>query len=79
MPWKQRWKNPLEEIISGKHRCPFTAEIDGNMQIVALCEDGYVYGLGDLEQWFCLEYSLVLAKTIAPFRRYMWLTETWRN
>ena len=36
-------------------------------------------GLGNLEQWFCLEYSLVLAKTIAPFRRYMWLTETWRN
>ena len=72
-------KKTLEEIISGKHRCPFTAEIDGNMQIVVLCEDGYVYGLGNLEQWFCLEDSLVLAKTIALFRRCMRLTETWKN
>ena len=49
------------------------------MQIVVLCEDGYVYGLGNLEQWFCLEDSLVLAKTIALFRRCMRLTETWKN
>ena len=40
------WKKSFPANIGA----PAIAEIDGNMQIVVICEDGYVYGLGSSEQ-----------------------------
>ena len=40
------WKKSFPVNIGA----PAIAEIDGNMQIVVICEDGYVYGLGSSEQ-----------------------------